>query len=322
MGRQNRFNPKTVTTLIIVYGAAVVLLCGWFVHFVPCNFAPAGPKVHVLLLSSWRSGSSFLGQVFSQHPSVFYLSEPAWHVWTKKWMSGAQGHRTAVRNLLQHLYQCDFSVMGSYLSEKRSVSSMFMWTHSRALCSTPFYPNLDLRIVHLVRDPRAVIRSREGSVKQLRDNDIILEHRNADIESLLFFFAVYCPVAEQQHGAFAQLLNALDLAVNQHGAPSLRHFSCVPGAALQKRRRVEEPSLINVQVTAADFSYDFVLPVGLRHVSVLQNYIAVSVEKVGRLLPGPHHRPRVPDQMNHSEVQVGVLQKGIKGLHLKEASFF
>ncbi|XP_027884868.1 carbohydrate sulfotransferase 5-like [Xiphophorus couchianus] len=230
MGRQNRFNPQTVTTLIILYGAAVVLLCSWFIHLDPSNFAPAGPKVHVLLLSSWRSGSSFLGQVFSQHPSVFYLSEPAWHVWTKKPTSGAQAHRIAVRNLLRHLYQCDFSVMGSYLSKKRSVSSVFMWTQSRALCSPPacpltatneiqcrqichaqdlkkveetcrayshlvikevrlfelesLYPllqdpNLDLRIVHLVRDPRAVIRSREESAKKLRrDNAIILEHRN------------------------------------------------------------------------------------------------------------------------------------------------
>uniref|UniRef100_A0A3P9DUV5 Sulfotransferase n=1 Tax=Maylandia zebra TaxID=106582 RepID=A0A3P9DUV5_9CICH len=54
-----RVNCSTMMFLVILQGAGVVLFF-----------------IHVLLLSSWRSGSSFLGQVFSQHPSVFYLMEP------------------------------------------------------------------------------------------------------------------------------------------------------------------------------------------------------------------------------------------------------
>uniref|UniRef100_A0A3P9DUU8 Sulfotransferase n=1 Tax=Maylandia zebra TaxID=106582 RepID=A0A3P9DUU8_9CICH len=155
--------------------------------------------VHVLLLSSWRSGSSFLGQVFSH-----------WHVWTKLQKNGARALRMAVRDLLRSVFQCDFSVMESYLPEYPNVSSLFMWSHSRALCSPPIcsltprnqfsnqtlwveqacdsyshvvykdvrlfeleslYPllqdsNLDLRIIHLVRDPRAVV-----------DNAIVLEQK-------------------------------------------------------------------------------------------------------------------------------------------------
>ncbi|XP_012722955.2 carbohydrate sulfotransferase 5-like [Fundulus heteroclitus] len=230
MSRRYRFNPKALIPLVVLHGVAVVFFSSWYVQIGPCSFAHRGPKVHILLLSSWRSGSSFLGQVFSQHPSVFYLSEPAWHVWTKEWKSGEGAHRLAVRELLRHIYRCDFSVMGSYLPEKPNVSSLFMWTHSRALCSPPacpvnatsgiqcrqkcdarglkkveetcrahshlviketrFFeleslypllqdPSLDLRIVHLVRDPRAVMRSREKSAKVLRrDNAIVLEHRN------------------------------------------------------------------------------------------------------------------------------------------------
>ena len=34
---------------------------------------PKPPHMHVLVLSSWRSGSSFVGQLFGQHPDVFYL---------------------------------------------------------------------------------------------------------------------------------------------------------------------------------------------------------------------------------------------------------
>uniref|UniRef100_A0A3Q3AY09 Sulfotransferase n=1 Tax=Kryptolebias marmoratus TaxID=37003 RepID=A0A3Q3AY09_KRYMA len=210
-------------------GTAVLLFCCWHTQL-PHNFSANEGKVHVLLLSSWRSGSSFLGQVFSQHPSVFYLMEPAWHVWTKVQKPGAKLLRMAVRDLLRSVFQCDFSVMDSYLPENHRASSLFMWTESRALCSPPacsitarnetqclqkcdvkgllkvekacrtyshvvlkevrFFelkslypllqdPNLDLRIVHLVRDPRGVFRSREESAKSfILDNTIVLEKRN------------------------------------------------------------------------------------------------------------------------------------------------
>ena len=33
-------------------------------------------RVNVIIVSEPRSGSSFLGQIFNQHPNVFYLFEP------------------------------------------------------------------------------------------------------------------------------------------------------------------------------------------------------------------------------------------------------
>ncbi|XP_028304582.1 carbohydrate sulfotransferase 6 [Gouania willdenowi] len=229
-----RVNLGTVTFLLILQGAVVVLLCGWYVQLSPCSSPPSNPKVHVLLLSSWRSGSSFVGQVFSQHPSVFYLMEPAWHIWTSMQKQGAKKLRMAVRDLIRSVFQCDLSVMDAYLPENSGVSSLFMWSHSRALCSPPvclltsrdelsnqtlcnekcnaqglqkaeeacstyshvvlkevrFFeleslypllqdPNLNLRIIHLVRDPRAVGRSREASAKALlSDNNVVLEHKS------------------------------------------------------------------------------------------------------------------------------------------------
>ncbi|XP_020790410.1 carbohydrate sulfotransferase 6 [Boleophthalmus pectinirostris] len=236
-----RLNLSTMIFLVILQGAAVVLFCGWYVQLSPCGPIPSHGKVHVLLLSSWRSGSSFLGQVFSQHPSVFYLMEPGWHVWTTLQRPGAKALRMAVRDLLRSTFHCDFSTMEAYLPRPQNMSSLFMWSHSRALCSPPacpltprthfsnqtvcnlqcskqslagaerachtyshvvlkevrFFeleslypllqdPGLDLRIVHLVRDPRAVMRSREESSKSFTsDNGIVLEQRNvsaADVQ--------------------------------------------------------------------------------------------------------------------------------------------
>ncbi|XP_029378974.1 carbohydrate sulfotransferase 6 [Echeneis naucrates] len=236
-----KMSLSTMIFLVILQSAAVVLFCGWYLQVSPCSYSPSNNKVHVLLLSSWRSGSSFLGQVFSQHPSVFYLMEPAWHVWTKFDKPRARELRMAVRDLMRSLFQCDFSVMDSYLPEHYNVSSLFMWSHSRAVCSPPacpltprnqlsdesrcretcnavglqgvekacstyshvvlkevrffelesLYPllqdsSLDLRIIHLVRDPRAVLRSREQSAAALvYDSATVLEQRNtpaADVQ--------------------------------------------------------------------------------------------------------------------------------------------
>ncbi|XP_054632547.1 carbohydrate sulfotransferase 6 [Dunckerocampus dactyliophorus] len=231
----HRVKLSTMVFLVILQGAAVVLFCGWYVPLSsPCGSAPSDGKVHVLLLSSWRSGSSFVGQVFSQHPSVFYLMEPAWHVWTKLRNTGAHALRMAVRDLVRSVFRCDLSVMEAYLPERHNISSLFMWSHSRALCSLPacpltprghisnqtqclhscdesglqgaqeacatyshvvlkevrFFeleslyplfqdPSLDLRVIHLVRDPRAVLRSREESARAfVSDNAVVLEQRN------------------------------------------------------------------------------------------------------------------------------------------------
>ncbi|KAG9272091.1 carbohydrate sulfotransferase 6 [Astyanax mexicanus] len=226
-----RVPMPAMVTLLLLQALAMVLFLGWYSHFVPQDSSPSQGKVHVLLLSSWRSGSSFLGQVFSQHPSVFYLMEPAWHVWTTLQRPGARGLRMAVRDLVRSVFHCDLSVMDAYMPPNYNVSQVFMWSHSRALCSPPacpltprdqisvepecklhcdrmglqlaeeachsyshvvlkevrFFeleslypllkdPKLDLRIIHLVRDPRAVLRSREQAAKALaRDSALVLE---------------------------------------------------------------------------------------------------------------------------------------------------
>lgn len=221
--------------LVLLQVVVVVLFIGWQGHITPppseSSTAESGRKVHVLLLSSWRSGSSFMGQVFNQHPDVFYLMEPAWHVWGGLQSPAARRMRMAVRDLIHRIFLCDLNVLDAYLPNNYSVSNLFMWSHSRALCSPPacpvsthqtstqtlqcaqhcsvlglgraekachnyshvvlkevrFFeleslypllqdPSIDLRILHLVRDPRAVFSSREKALAALkRDSSIVLD---------------------------------------------------------------------------------------------------------------------------------------------------
>ncbi|KAM5262719.1 carbohydrate sulfotransferase 4 [Ctenodactylus gundi] len=216
--------PKKLRLLLFLASQMALLAVLFHIYEHGALTAKEKPRpVHVLVLSSWRSGSSFVGQLFGQHPDVFYLMEPAWHVWMTFRQSTAWRLHMAVRDLLRSVFLCDMSVFDAYIKpEPRKQSSLFHWEHSRALCSPPacnifprdkiiyhahckllcsqqpfegveeacrsyshvvlkevrFFnlqslyplltdPTLNLHIVHLVRDPRAVFRSREHTTSEL-----------------------------------------------------------------------------------------------------------------------------------------------------------
>ncbi|XP_047658495.1 carbohydrate sulfotransferase 5-like [Tachysurus fulvidraco] len=238
-----RIPAPAVLGLVLLQVSVMVLFIGYHGQITqhPSDSATVtGGKVHVLLLSSWRSGSSFMGQVFNNHPSVFYLMEPAWHVWGSLESSAAHRMRMAVRDLMHRIFLCDLSVLEAYMPIRQNVSNIFMWSQSQALCSPPacpplspqnttaqilecekhcnvpgleraeaachtyshvvlkevrFFeleslfpllqdPSLDLRIVHLVRDPRAVFRSREESLSSiLKDSSFVLGEKTLTSDS-------------------------------------------------------------------------------------------------------------------------------------------
>ncbi|XP_054856144.1 carbohydrate sulfotransferase 6-like [Eublepharis macularius] len=232
-----RISSTTIAVFLVIQTGFLLFLYAQHGGFMPhSEEKPA--QAHILILSSWRSGSSFVGQLFSQHPDVFYLMEPAWHVWVTMRHNSAKVLQMAVRDLIRSVFKCDMSVFDAYMPWKRNLSDLFQWAVSRALCTEPacdhfqrtditsesacktvcgkypfgkaeeachtyshvvlkevrFFdlrvlyplltdPSLNLKIIHLVRDPRAVVKSREQSVKALaRDNGIVLNMNGTEVE--------------------------------------------------------------------------------------------------------------------------------------------
>ncbi|XP_037530959.1 carbohydrate sulfotransferase 7 [Nematolebias whitei] len=95
-------------------------------------------RTHIYLHATWRTGSSFVGELFNQHPDVFYLYEPMWHIWQALYPGDAGSLQGAVRDMLSALYRCDFSVLQLYAgSHNISTAFIFGWKMNKVICSEP-----------------------------------------------------------------------------------------------------------------------------------------------------------------------------------------
>ncbi|XP_056607563.1 carbohydrate sulfotransferase 7 [Triplophysa dalaica] len=95
-------------------------------------------RTHIYLHATWRTGSSFLGELFNQHPDVFYLYEPMWNMWQALYPGDAGSLQGAVRDMMNSLFRCDFSVLRLYAgSTNISTSFIFGWKTNKVICSEP-----------------------------------------------------------------------------------------------------------------------------------------------------------------------------------------
>ena len=60
-------------------------------------------RKHILLVTTWRSGSTFLSQQLASHPTAFFHYEPLWHFGVKQIRTGkpAKKQMEHLKNLLQ-----------------------------------------------------------------------------------------------------------------------------------------------------------------------------------------------------------------------------
>ncbi|XP_061634240.1 carbohydrate sulfotransferase 7 [Phyllopteryx taeniolatus] len=113
------------------------------------------PRTHIYLHATWRTGSSFLGELFNQHPDVFYLYEPMWHIWQALYPGDAGSLQGAVRDMLSALFRCDFSVLKLYAgSQNLTTAFIFGWKMNKVVCSEPLCDAHQRHRVGLVQEDR------------------------------------------------------------------------------------------------------------------------------------------------------------------------
>uniref|UniRef100_A0A3Q2ZAX7 Sulfotransferase n=1 Tax=Hippocampus comes TaxID=109280 RepID=A0A3Q2ZAX7_HIPCM len=109
----------------------------------------------IYVLTTWRSGSSFFGELFNQNPDVFFLYEPMWHIWQKLYPGDAVSLQGAARDMLSSLYRCDLSVFQLYNSPggKNFTSlGLFGATLNKVVCSYPLCSAYRKDVVGMVDD--------------------------------------------------------------------------------------------------------------------------------------------------------------------------
>ncbi|CAJ1059865.1 carbohydrate sulfotransferase 7 [Xyrichtys novacula] len=110
-------------------------------------------RIHIYLHATWRTGSSFLGELFNQHPDVFYLYEPMWHIWQALYPGDAGSLQGAVRDMMNALYRCDFSVLKLYAGPQNITTSfIFGWKMNKVICSEPLCEAHKRHEIGLVRE--------------------------------------------------------------------------------------------------------------------------------------------------------------------------
>lgn len=88
-----------------------------------------GQPVRAMVATTWRSGSTFLGDIMSAHPATFYHYEPLLHYDIKQARSGALAE-DAIRTI-KSLMKCNYSQIDRYL--RYGMSHPWLFQHNKRL---------------------------------------------------------------------------------------------------------------------------------------------------------------------------------------------
>ncbi|XP_059093340.1 carbohydrate sulfotransferase 1-like isoform X2 [Tigriopus californicus] len=160
-----------------------------------------GNPIRAMILTTWRSGSTFLGDVLKSHPATYYHYEPLIHFGIHQIRSGPKAHRA--QETLEKLLKCNYSNLDAYFTYAQKHHETFahnerVWNSCQrgkeqscwnpqfwgSMCKLfPFQviktvrvranlierfleqsKSLNLRILLLVRDPRGTMQSRTHRV--------------------------------------------------------------------------------------------------------------------------------------------------------------
>ncbi|XP_078732122.1 carbohydrate sulfotransferase 7-like [Lampetra fluviatilis] len=103
----------------------------------------AAPRArrHVYIHTTWRSGSSFVGELLNQHPAVFYMFEPLWHLWRAFPDRGALELQPKAIELLRDLFQCRLSrALSPLIRGRDDARLLFGWQRNKVMCSQALCP--------------------------------------------------------------------------------------------------------------------------------------------------------------------------------------
>ncbi|XP_041482335.1 carbohydrate sulfotransferase 3-like [Lytechinus variegatus] len=163
----------------------------------------------LVLMAQWRTGSTLLGQLFNQNPELFYIFEPLWPVTKLGKFKNVTECKEISRNIIRGFAKCEFQpnfvkvlrswggvphnkglclntrscrmdsaeVLGNFCkSFKGRLATKLIRADLELLKPLVVEDEINLRIIHLVRDPRGVSASRIHYLEHVK-TDIVAKVR-------------------------------------------------------------------------------------------------------------------------------------------------
>ena len=128
-----------------------------------------GNPIRSLIITTWRSGSTFLGDILNAMPGNYYHYEPLLNYDIIR-IRGPPYARQAIKNL-KHLLKCNYTDMEDYLEFGKTHNYLFshnirLWRHCRMFpqyCYEPkfleayckLFPMQSMKVVRLLMDVAA-----------------------------------------------------------------------------------------------------------------------------------------------------------------------